>query len=116
MADCLFCRVGDPSVNRILKQTERFYARWDNYPVSDGHVEIVPKSHVVSFFDLNPDHMREAYELMCDVQKILTDQYQPQGYTIGVNDGRAAGRTAPPVYTAPAAVLFPKSFRPDFRE
>ncbi len=92
-ADCIFCRVGDPSVNRILKETGRFYARWDNYPVSDGHVEIVPKSHVVSFFDLTPDHMREAYELMCEVQKILTEEYQPQGYTIGINDGRAAGRT-----------------------
>jgi diadenosine tetraphosphate (Ap4A) HIT family hydrolase len=90
---CLFCRFEDPSVNSIVEQTDRFYARWDNYPVSKGHVEIVPKSHVVSFFDLTPDHLREAYELMHDVQKILTDQFSPQGYTIGVNDGRAAGRT-----------------------
>jgi diadenosine tetraphosphate (Ap4A) HIT family hydrolase len=93
VAGCLFCRFDDPSANRILKETDRFYARWDNFPVSDGHVEIVPKSHIVSFFDLTPDHMREAYELMCDVQKVLTDKYRPQGYTIGVNDGRAAGRT-----------------------
>lgn len=91
--ECLFCRFTDKSVNSIVQETDHFYARWDNYPVSEGHVEIVPKSHVESFFDLTPDRMREAYELMCDVQKVLTDKYQPQGYTIGVNDGRAAGRT-----------------------
>jgi diadenosine tetraphosphate (Ap4A) HIT family hydrolase len=90
---CLFCRVDDETVNSILDQSAGFYARWDNFPATDGHVEIVPKQHIVSFFDLTPDDIREAYELMRRVQQELNRKYQPDAYTISVNDGRAAGRT-----------------------
>jgi diadenosine tetraphosphate (Ap4A) HIT family hydrolase len=90
---CLFCRFEDPASNSILRQSENFYARRDNFPAAEGHVEIVPKWHVESFFDLSPDEMREAHTLMRRVRQDLDQQYQPDGYTIGVNDGRAAGRT-----------------------
>lgn len=92
-AGCLFCEFGNRSLNNVVGQTENFYARLDNYPATDGHVEIVPKSHTVSFFDLSPEEMKEMYGLMSTVKADLEERYHPQGYTIGVNDGRAAGRT-----------------------
>ncbi|MCE7008588.1 HIT domain-containing protein [Kibdelosporangium philippinense] len=91
--DCIFCRMDDPSVNRILEQSDNFYVRYDNFPATDGHVEIVPKRHVVSFFELAPGEVAEAYQLMSDVRSTLTAIHDPQGFTIGINDGRAAGRT-----------------------
>jgi diadenosine tetraphosphate (Ap4A) HIT family hydrolase len=90
---CLFCRVDDESVNNIMVQSENFYVRYDNFPATDGHVEIVPKRHVESFFDLTSAEVGEAYGLMRQVRQRLRDNYRAEGYTIAVNDGRAAGRT-----------------------
>lgn len=90
---CIFCRVDDESVNTVIDQTDNFYVRHDNFPATDGHVEIVPKRHVDSFFDLTPGEVSEAYDLMRRVHKQLEAEFGPKGYTIAVNDGRAAGRT-----------------------
>lgn len=90
---CLFCRFDDHSVNKILVQSSNFYARLDNYPAVPGHLEIVPKRHVVSFFDLTREEAGEAYELMRTARSRLDEQYRPAGYTIGINEGRAAGRS-----------------------
>lgn len=90
---CLFCRLDDKSVNNIMDQTDHFYVRYDNFPATKGHVEIVPKRHIESFFDLTSDEVCEAYALMGRVRTLLNDRFKPQGYNIAVNEGRAAGRT-----------------------
>jgi diadenosine tetraphosphate (Ap4A) HIT family hydrolase len=91
--DCIFCRRDDPTLNRVVKESENFYARYDNFPATEGHVEIVPKRHVVSFFELAPHEVAEAFVLMSNVRTALAAEFSPHGYTIGINDGRAAGRT-----------------------
>lgn len=93
VAGCLFCRFDDPTVNRIFVQSENFYARLDNFPAVPGHLEIVPKKHVESFFDLTQDEVGEAYELMKTARTKLSEPDPPDGYTIGINEGRAAGRS-----------------------
>lgn len=92
-AECLFCQVHDTSINELVVEGVRFYVRWDNYPAAKGHVEIVPKRHVESYFDLTDDEASEAYDLIKKAQRMLDAKYHPAGYTIGVNEGRAAGRT-----------------------
>ncbi|MBM7770398.1 diadenosine tetraphosphate (Ap4A) HIT family hydrolase [Actinokineospora baliensis] len=90
---CIFCRVRDGSMNRLVDETSNFYARLDNFPAARGHVEIVPKRHIVSFFELSPQEASEAYDLMRRIQAKWDAELNPDGYTIGVNEGRAAGRT-----------------------
>jgi diadenosine tetraphosphate (Ap4A) HIT family hydrolase len=91
--DCIFCRRDDRQLNTIVRENATFFARYDNYPATDGHVEVVPKRHVESLFELTPEEVFEAYSLLCEVQKIVTEKYRPDGYTIGVNEGRAAGQS-----------------------
>lgn len=91
--DCIFCRREDGTLNVVVLESSNFYVRRDNFPATAGHVEIVPKRHVVSFFELTPDDVAEAYDLMSQIKSALADQLEPDGYTIGINDGRAAGRT-----------------------
>ncbi|MGY2082863.1 HIT family protein [Blastococcus sp. SYSU DS0539] len=93
MVDCLFCRTDDQAVNRILCENDSFFARLDNFPATEGHVEIVPRRHVVSFFDLMEHEVSDAYALLKRARKILDQRLEPDGYTIGVNEGEAAGRT-----------------------
>jgi diadenosine tetraphosphate (Ap4A) HIT family hydrolase len=87
---CLFC---NQTAHRILWQTAHWYVRYDNYPATEGHVQAVPKRHVDSFFDLTEAEVTEMYGVLTTARQILTDRHHPDGWTIGVNDGRAAGRS-----------------------
>lgn len=91
--DCLFCQPDDPSLNRILCENELFYARFDNFPANPGHIEIVPRRHVVSFFELDDQEVLSAYSLMRAARDLIDEKYFPEAYTIGINDGKAAGRS-----------------------
>ncbi|MEU5566160.1 HIT family protein [Micromonospora musae] len=92
-AGCLFCQSTNAELNKIVADNKTCYARWDNFPASDGHLEIVPKRHVVSFFELTPEEVQDAYALMVEAREAVAKRWNAQGYTIGVNEGRAAGRT-----------------------
>ncbi|MFI6538396.1 HIT family protein [Nonomuraea sp. NPDC050547] len=91
--DCIFCKPDDPSLHTTLCENELFYARFDNYPANPGHVEVVPKRHVESFFELDEREMLSAYALMREAKNLIDDKHFPEAYTIGINDGKAAGRT-----------------------
>lgn len=90
---CLFCRRDDAAANTVVAENVTCYARLDNYPVSPGHLEIVPKRHVESYFDLTFTEVLDMHALLGTVRGSSANGQAPDGYTIGVNEGRAAGRT-----------------------
>lgn len=60
--NCLFCDKDNTDTNTIIAENEFAYARWDNFPASPGHTEVVPIRHVESFFDLNPKELDAVYD------------------------------------------------------
>ena len=90
---CFFCDKDNPEVNTIIAQNEFAYARWDNFPASPGHAEVVPIRHVESFFDLTGAELNAIYDLAKVAKQVIDDKYQPDAFNVGVNDGEAAGRT-----------------------
>ncbi|GAA3865599.1 HIT family protein [Saccharothrix violaceirubra] len=95
---CLFCRPDDPESNEVLVEGDLVYVRRDNYPAAKGHVEVVPLRHVESYFDLTPEEAAETHELVKKARRMLDEEFHPDGYTIGINEGRAAGRTVDHVH------------------
>lgn len=96
MESCIFCNWQDSDERVILAQNDVAYARLDNFPVSPGHALIVPKRHVVSFFDLTRAEALAIVELMHEVRHMSRSGLAtlwPDGYNIGINEGEAAGRT-----------------------
>lgn len=93
--DCIFCRPNDDHVNAIVGRCNTMYARLDNFPAHKGHIEIVPFRHVDSFFDLTTEEIIDFYNLSKSMREYLDEKFAPDGYTIGINDGPAAGRTVP---------------------
>lgn len=90
---CLFCDIDNKDEHAILIENNFCYARFDNFPVSLGHIEIVPKKHVISFFDLNNDELNQMYSLLKQVKEIIQEKHNPDGYNIGINEGEEAGRS-----------------------
>lgn len=69
------------------------YSRWDNFPVSNGHAEVIPKRHVESYFELSQQEVESLYELLLMTKKEIDERYSPNAYNVGVNVGLAAGQT-----------------------
>jgi diadenosine tetraphosphate (Ap4A) HIT family hydrolase len=90
---CLFCDRTNSKEHKIILENDFCFARWDNFPVSRGHAEIVPKSHINSFFDLSNDQLIQLYSLLREAKEVVQKEYNPDGYNIGINEGEAAGRT-----------------------
>ncbi len=85
---CLLCVPRGVTRRNALAYTTR-----DSYPVSPGHSLIIPFRHCASFFDLTPEEMSACMELLVHEQRTLDDEFNPDGYNVGVNVGAAAGQS-----------------------
>jgi len=85
---CLFCIPRD-----VTRQNELAYCTRDSYPVSPGHALVIPFRHCASFFELTPDEVAACMELVSSERKILDDEFNPDGYNVGVNVSVAAGQS-----------------------
>jgi len=92
MSTCPFCQ---PDPNNILLECLLTYALWDNYPISTGHVLIVPKRHIPSLFNANLEEQTALLVTLDQARQHLNQAYHPDGYNIGINDGKTAGQTIP---------------------
>jgi diadenosine tetraphosphate (Ap4A) HIT family hydrolase len=90
---CLFCDRDDKEEHHIVAENDLFFARFDNFPVSAGHAEIIPKRHIVSFFELSETEFISMYDLIKITKEIIEKEFKPDGYNIGLNEGIAAGRS-----------------------
>jgi diadenosine tetraphosphate (Ap4A) HIT family hydrolase len=86
---CLFCK--DP--RGVSIQHELAYSARDSYPASPGHTVIIPRRHVASFFDLTPEEVAACMGLIKEERKLIDEEFNPDGYNIGVNVGPAAGQS-----------------------
>lgn len=85
---CVFCEM----INIVL-ENELAMAFFDKYPVNEGHLLIIPKRHVEVYFDLSEQERIAIDQLLLEGKQVLDEQFQPDGYNIGVNCGAAAGQT-----------------------
>ena len=89
---CVFCTL--PSTRVLISNPHGMVIR-DGFPVSPGHTLIIPRRHLGSFFDLMVDERDALLELLETAKHQLDDEFRPDGYNIGINDGPAAGQTVP---------------------
>lgn len=85
---CVFC-----SLDKVELQNDSAFAVFDRYPVSPGHMLVIPKRHVQSFFETTPQEKAALLQLLEDCRRLLIEKHNPDGFNIGVNDGKAAGQT-----------------------
>lgn len=91
MESCVFCEGIEK--DRVLFETTQWIAMYDKYPVSKGHVLLIPKEHRETFFDLSDSLLESLKFRINDVKNILDTKFHPSGYNIGANCGKSAGQT-----------------------
>ena len=85
---CEFIRTQEP-----VAQRGTFFAKQDAYPVSPGHTLLIPRRHVETFFELDKQEREDFFSLLLEMHDVLQNQYEPDGFNIGINTGSAAGQT-----------------------
>jgi diadenosine tetraphosphate (Ap4A) HIT family hydrolase len=77
----------------VLLEDELAYVRYDNNSLAPGHVLVIPRRHVASFFDMTTQEKAAVLALLDRAQAIVAEKHKPDGYNIGVNVGRAGGQS-----------------------
>jgi len=78
---------------RVLAENDIAVAFLDGYPLSEGHALIVPKQVVACLFDLPELEQAAVWALAAQTRSLLQERFCPDGFTVGINDGAAAGQT-----------------------
>lgn len=86
---CPFCDLKP----RIILENDFAMSFLDEFPLTQGHTLVVPKRHVASLFDLSKEEQAAVWTLLGQVRRKLLADIKPDAFTIGLNDGPAAGQT-----------------------
>jgi len=62
------------------------------YPITPGHTLVIPRRHVDSFFTLTAEEKLDLIGLLEIAKAGLDEEFKPDSYKIGINDGPAASR------------------------
>ncbi len=91
---CIFCAKpaeDDDESNLIVHRGERCFAILNLYPYTNGHLMIAPYAHVGALQKVEPEASAEMMRLAQRAIEILEAEYEPHGFNVGFNQGRAAG-------------------------
>jgi diadenosine tetraphosphate (Ap4A) HIT family hydrolase len=89
---CMFC--SEEVKHRILMTQGTVYVIEDLYPVTHGHLLVIPFRHTLDYFSMTDEERLDAQRVLIALKEQIT-QYDStvQGFNIGINCGLAAGQS-----------------------
>jgi len=91
---CIFCDKAAEqrdAENLILLRGERCFALMNLYPYNNGHLMVAPYAHVPGIQQLDAPTLTELMTTAQTCLSALDAAMHPQGYNMGVNQGKVAG-------------------------
>ena len=78
----------------LREENDSVFAVEDSFPVTPGHVLIIPKRHASDFFAMTSQERRDAEGLLRILkERIARDDPSVSGFNVGMNCGESAGQT-----------------------
>jgi len=88
---CLFC---NSKISGIVHENDLAYASYDTYPVSEFHCLIIPKRHVIDYFELTDEELVACNDLIKVIkEEVLIKDKNVKAFNIGTNAGKIAGQS-----------------------
>ena len=88
---CLFC---NSKISGMAHENNLAYASYDTYPVSELHCLIIPKRHVIDYFELTDEELVACNNLIKVIkEEILIKDKNVKAFNIGTNAGKIAGQS-----------------------
>jgi len=91
---CIFCEALSGSDDRrslLLARRAQAFLILNRYPYAAGHLMAVVNRHVGTLPEATANEMTGAMELVVLAISLLTAEYRPEGFNVGLNQGRVAG-------------------------
>ena len=93
---CIFCRFPDlpPAQHAekyVLRVEERAFVMLNRYPYTNAHLLVVPRVHVPGITSLDDATLDALTRLLRFSVRCLEERLKPEGFNIGINQGRVAG-------------------------
>ncbi len=95
--DCVFCGKANSEEderNLVVLRGEKTFVIMNLYPYNNGHLLIMPYRHVGEIEDLDEEEMMELFKMTQKMVNALRT-FNPEGFNVGVNIGKAAGAGVP---------------------
>ncbi len=91
---CVFCDLpagDDDEAVYILYRGRRAFVIMNLYPYNNGHLMVIPYAHVDTLTALDEPTVSEMMVLTQRAQTVIQERMHPQGFNLGMNQGRAGG-------------------------
>ncbi len=91
---CVFCKVlseQNDRENLVVCRGRSAFVILNLFPYTSGHMLIVANRHIPFLRDAAAHELHEMIELAQRCESALRAEYQPDGFNLGFNLGRAAG-------------------------
>jgi ATP adenylyltransferase len=96
---CIFCnRIETPELDAehfVIYRGDTSLVMLNLYPYTSGHVLIIPYRHVNGMEELTDQENLESAQLMQQSIAVMKRAMKPNGFTLGLNLGQAAGAGIP---------------------
>ncbi len=94
MQTCLFCKIINKGIpSRIIYENDESVAILDIHPQAPGHTMVLPRFHAENILGLPDDKIGAVWKTVKKITGMLDKTLKPDGFTIGINHGRASGST-----------------------
>lgn len=92
---CFLCQAWraspDAGESLVVARENGALAMLNRYPYNAGHLMVVPARHVAGMDALTPEEALECWRLTVAAQAALGLVCRPDGFNVGINQGRAGG-------------------------
>ena len=91
MSECFFCKCIEKKDFKL--ENDYAIARFDNFPVNKGHLEIITKRHIKDWWGTSLEEKIAIFDLLDKAKELIDEKFKPDGYNIGINIGEKAGQS-----------------------
>jgi diadenosine tetraphosphate (Ap4A) HIT family hydrolase len=89
---CVFCQ--SEVIPKAVAKNGSVFAIRDKYPVTPGHLLVIPMRHTPDFFSMTESERLDANQLLRLLQgRIKAEDTRVEGFNVGANCGETAGQT-----------------------
>ena len=93
MSDCIFCKIIAGQIpSRKVYEDDEVFVFHDIHPFARVHFLIIPKTHIPSLADCEPEHEKILGKMLALAPKLAQAQGLESGFKTLINTGRGGGQ------------------------
>ena len=95
--DCIFCKIVEGKIpSRKITETEKSMAFLDAFPLTKGHMLVIPKKHYVKIQEMSKEDNSDLFEIV----RILTGKMErvAPSSLVAIHNGKESGQEVPHVH------------------